>query len=240
MKDLKPLAALLVLASSPAAAPAQTGPTFVVPAGCEAFLTVQSRQCIVSHYWTCPAADPEGTFWRVSLDADGPYYLSQSDEQYRWLRGFSLRSDGESTLVEPEPDPASLDELFETGTDTMDFTLRRRDGGVEYDRTYTGFDRLTGASVVIDGEELLLTEFAYRYNTEQGTNQASGNQFLSRDWRLFFGGIETVTLPDGQIVEEDRSPREFIEPGEDGFLTMLPAYDCGDTMSLLTWPELSQ
>ncbi|MEM6608217.1 MAG: hypothetical protein AAF689_06530 [Pseudomonadota bacterium] len=228
------MAAALVLVGTSASA--QTAPTFVVPAGCSAFLTVQSRQCTVSHYWTCPS-EPEGTFWRAALDSDGPYYLSQSDENYRWLRGYSLRSDSQSELIVPEADPANLDELFETGTDAMEFTLLRRDAGIEFERTYTGFDTITGATVIIDGEELLLTDFAYEYETEQGTSRTSGNQFLSQERRLFFGGIETVTLPSGEVLEADYSPREFIDPGEEGFLSMLPLYDCGDVISALPWSE---
>lgn len=229
MFDLKFLTAALILTAAPAAAQ-----TFAVPAGCEAFLTVQSRQCVVAHYWTC-AAEPEGLFWRVSIDEDGPFYLSQSDEDYRWLRGYGLRNNEETVLVEPEEDPADLDELFETGRDTMIFTVRRREGSVESDRTYTGFDALAGGSVEIDGEELLLTEFSYQYETPEGTRQVSGNQFLSRDRRMFFGGLEITTMPTGEVFEADYSPREFIEPGEDGFLTMTPVYDCGEVMS--GWPD---
>jgi hypothetical protein len=34
-------------------------------------------------------------------------------------------------------------------------------------------------------------------------------------WRLFFGGLETVTLPDGETFEANYSPMEFAEPGEE-------------------------
>lgn len=235
MLDLKtamPALACLLTAS----AAAQTAPTFVVPAGCEAFLTVQSRQCVVAHYWTCQGEEP-GIFWNVSIDAEGPFYLAQSDEQYRWLQGFSLRGDSQSRLIS-EADPANLDELFATGRDDMTFTLERTEAGVTFEQTYEGFDAISGAEVVIDGETLLLTEFGYEYETEQGVRRTAGNQFLSMERRLFFGGVETTILPSGEAFETDRSPREFIEPGEAGFLSMLPLYDCGDVMSALPWtPE---
>ena len=228
------VAVLLCLVATPSVA--QDGPTFVVPSGCEAFLTVQSRECTVTHYWTCEA-DAPGVFWNVSLDADGPFYLSQSDDQYRWLQGFSLRSDSQSRLMS-EADPASLDELFETGRDEMVFTLERTENGVTFEREYEGFDEISGVEVEIDGEALLLTEFAYEYETEDGIRRTEGNQFLSAERRLFFGGVETVTLPSGEAFEADRSPREFIDPGEPGFLSMIPRYECGDTLSALPWaPE---
>ena len=203
---------------------------FVVPAGCQAFLTVQSSGCTVAHYWTCEA-DPEGHFWRVSVDADGPYFLSQSDAEYRWLQGYGLRAAIERRLIEPEEDPASLSDLLETGEDTMVFSLERFENGVRYEREYRGFDRLTGAEAVIDGETLLLTDFAYEFDTPDGVQRVSGNQFLHPDWRLFFGGIETVVLPTGEVFEDNYAPREFLQPGEAGYLSNTPRYDCEAIMS---------
>lgn len=227
------LAALAL--SAPLPASAQSENLFTPPAGCTAFLTVQSRGCMVSHHWTCEA-DPEGTSWRISMDGDGPFYLSFTDSEFRWLRNYDLRTGAQSSLVTPEDDPASLSELFETGRDSMVFSMMREgDGGVEQ-RDYTGFDALTGEEVVVDGRRLLRTEFAYQYDTGLGPRQTQGNQYVSREWRLFFGGQETVTLPSGETFEGDYSPMEFAEPGERGFLTMTPIYDCGDTMSALPLP----
>lgn len=233
MGNMTGLAAAVAVAASmgvsgPAAA--QGGRTFAVPAGCEAFLTVQSRACTVAHYWTC-TGEPDGTFWRVSIDQDGPFYLSYSDAEYRWLQNYDLRSGSESILMTPEEDPASVTDLLETGTDSMSFSMARREGTVTYQRNYTGFDSLTGDEVVIDGERLLLTEFAYRYEAAEGERSVVGNQFISPERRLFFGGIETMTLSTGESFDSDYSPREFIEPGEDNFLTMNPIYDCGSTVS---------
>lgn len=208
---------------------------FQVPTGCNAFLTVQSRSCTVSQYWTCPG-DPEGTHWRAALDQDGPFYLSFTDSEFRWLRTWELRNDIASTLVEPEDDPASLTELFSTGTDSMVFSVLYESPLGRAQRNYTGFDRLTGEQIVVDGRTLEVTEFAYEYNTPDGQRQTSGNQFVHRDWRIFFGGIETVALPDGGTRESNHSPMEFAEPGEDGFLSTQPIYDCGDTMSSLEAP----
>lgn len=203
--------------------------TFIVPDGCEAFLTVQSRGCNVAHYWTCKGEE-DGVFWRVSIDEDGPYTLNQSDANYRWLQSFSLRRDNQTRLLS-EADPASLDQLFETGRDDMDFTLEETENGVTFETRYAGYDAVSGVTIEIDGEELMLTEFAYEFEAESGTVRVEGNQFLSQTRRLFFSGIDTVSFGDGQSFQTDGSPREFLEPGEDGFLTMLPAYECGDTMS---------
>ena len=223
-------AALLLVAAPPAAT--QDGPSglFEVPEGCTAFLTVQSRSCTVSHHWTCEG-DPEGTHWRVALDDEGPFYLSYTDAEFRWLKSWSLRGSGTDTLIEPEEDPASLTELFETGVDSMIFSIREENELGTFQRDYTGFDRLTGETVTVDGRTLEVTEFAYEYDTPEGPRQTVGNQFVHEGWRLFFGGIETVTLPSGETFEGNYSPMEFAEPGEEGFLTTEPRYDCGNIMS---------
>jgi hypothetical protein len=222
----------VALLCAPLAAGAQSdGPAlFEVPEGCTAFLTVQSRGCTVSHHWTCEA-DPEGTHWRVSLDQEGPFYLSYTDAEFRWLQSFGLRDGSTSTLIEPEEDPASLSELLATGRDSMVFSLRVEGPSGTVQRDYTGFDSLTGEEVAVDGRTLEVTEFAYQYGTGGGTRRVEGNQFVHAGWRLFFGGVETVTRPDGSTFEYNNSPMEFAEPGEAGFLTTRPIYDCGDMMS---------
>lgn len=232
MIDLKSKLALtaLLTALNGTALPA-AAQSFSAPQGCEAFLTVQSRACTVAHYWTCSEED-EGLFWRVSVDEDGPFYLTQLDADYRWLQQYSLRRDSRSSL-KSEIDPANMDELFETGRDDMDFTIEQVENGVAFDQRYQGYDQISGASVEIDGEELLLTEFSYTFNSEDGDIVVAGNQFLSPDRRMFFSGIDTVTFADGNEVTSDGSPREFIDPGEDGFLSMRPIYECGDTMGAL-------
>lgn len=231
------LGAVLLMATMsgvvPAPGHAQSGPRlFQIPDGCEGFLTVQSRSCTVSHYWRCDA-DPEGTHWRATLDQDGAFYLTFTDSEFRWLRSWNIRSGGNDTLIEPEDDPASLSELLETGRDSMVFSIREENSLGVFQRDYTGFDALTGESVTVDGRELLVTEFAYQYNTLEGERRTEGNQFVLESLRLFFGGLETVTLPNGETFEGNYSPMEFAEPGERGFLTMDPLYDCGDMMSAL-------
>ncbi len=214
-----------------APAPAAAQFTVTPPEGCTAFLTVQSRSCIVSHMWTCEG-DASDTHWRLSMDQDGPFYLTFTDSEFRWLLSYDLRSGLRNTLIEPEEDPASITELFETGSDSMVFSLiNENDAGQQIQRNYTGFDMLTGETVEIDGRTLNRTQFSYEYDLGRGPRRVEGNQFVSRDWRMFFGGTEVTTLPSGETVESDNSPMEFAEPGERGFLSPTPLYDCGDTMS---------
>ncbi len=225
------LTGALALAANATPGFAQVAPDlFEVPEGCTAFLTVQSRSCLVAHHWRCEG-DPAGTHWRATLDQDGPFYLNYSDAEFRWLRAYNLREGSQDTLIEPEEDPASIRELLGTGSDTMAFSIREERSDGTFQRDYTGFDRMTGQTVVIDGRTLLVTEFSYQWETEAGPRSTEGSQFVSEEMFLFFGGIETVTTPSGEAFEGNYSPVEFAEPGEEGFLSTEPQYDCEDIMS---------
>ncbi|WP_071674290.1 hypothetical protein [Nioella nitratireducens] len=222
-------AAAASLSAAPAAA--QQSNIVTPPPGCTAFLTVQSRSCTVSHMWTCEG-DPEGTHWRMTMDQDGPFYLSFTDSEFRWLLSYELRSGAQNVLIEPEDDPASISELFATGTDSMVFsTIHESASGQRTQRDYTGFDRLTGETVVVDGHTLNRTEFSYEYDLGDGPRRVQGHQYVTEEWNVFFGGQEVTTLPNGESEEDDYSPMDFAEPGEPGFLSATPLYDCGEMMS---------
>jgi len=230
---LRAASAALVIGASvaPVVAMAQGAGTVTPPPGCTAFLTVQSRSCVVSHMWTCEG-DPEGTLWRLSMDGEGPFALSFTDSEFRWLLSYDLRGGAQTILIEPEEDPASITELFETGSDSMVFsTIYENAAGLRIRRDYTGFDRLTGETAQIDGRTLNRTEFSYEYDLGDGARRVEGSQYVHEGWRMFFGGLEVTELPNGERFESDNSPMEFAEPGERGFLSDQPLYDCGDMMS---------
>lgn len=216
-------AGALLLAALTGAAPALAG-QYHVPAQCKAHLTVQARGCLVSHYYRCEG-EPAGNQWRVDIGAEGPFFVSQIDDEGQWLfsedliGGFSLRLKAEN------PDPASLSQLFATGRDDYDFG-RLLEGAVELQ--VRGHDELTGKRVTIDGVELEETTFAYRETGPDGLviSTAKGREYVHRDWRLFFSGV--YEDPGG---ETNRSPARFDEPGDKGFLSDTPEYDCTGQMA---------
>jgi hypothetical protein len=112
--------------------------------------------------------------------------------------------------------------LFETQIDTWDFTLET-DAGLE---RHVGYDLLTGETLVIDGEELLRTEFQGRTLDGDGNeiDAGSGRQYVSEKHRMFFLG-ETWEADSPEDIL-DMSPVEFIYPGETGFFTSQPIYEC--------------
>jgi hypothetical protein len=224
---LLPLSATAVLAQSPIPG------TFTAPPGCTGFLTVQSRGCTVSNHYRCEA-DAAGDQWSASFDQDGLFRVGRIDRETQWIESFSMAPTVRQSL-DPDPaDPASFSDLLSTGIDTYDFSQTEA-----ATRTRVrGFDTLTGRSVTIDGVELKETEFDFLEMSEDGTvlRKASGQQFISPEWRLFFSGIEEWDFGDGP-VPADGTPKQFVFPGEKGFFSTRPIFDCNVTSSGLQAPS---
>jgi hypothetical protein len=221
---------LIIACLTTPAAPALAG-NWTAPEGCEAFMTVQSKACRVSHYYRCSANAP-GDQWRVDMDQEGPYFYSRIDHEAQWVESY----DPVKQVLDPAPaDAASFSELLSSGIDTWDFTLSKVDGSGS---RASGYDRLTGKTVVIDGITLSQTEVDFTEYDLAGniTRRSRGTEYLHPDWRMFFAGPGETDLGDGQWLPIDGSPVEFIFPGEEGFLASQPKYDCDAlTAELPVW-----
>ena len=209
-------------------APAMAAETFTPPQGCTGVLTVQMRQCLVTNVWSC-AADAPGEQWVSLFTQAGPWQVRKVDRDFQWLSTFYASPPVTESIQLPAVDPSNLDELLTTQNDKYDFTVNR-DDGTEPER-YVGYDRLTGETVQIDGETLLRTEFAYdQLNAAGGvTSSSAGRQYVSATHRLYFFGEDWNAATPDQIT--DASPVQFIYPGEAGFFSPNPKFDCGAVLS---------
>lgn len=211
-------AAVLILAATSA----QAGGVFQVPTGCDGAMTVQTRDCSVSHFYRC-AANP-GDLHRVDLSETGITYMGRTDAEARWLESVDAEP-GSRRVLGTERDPMRLSELMENGIDSYDIDMVLEDGRV---RRVMGYDALTGASARIDGVDLLVTEFQMTIETQgtPGTWVFKGNEYVMPDMGVFLGGIDRVETPDGTF-DTDSTPMEFAFPGDDGFMAMRPVHGCG-------------
>lgn len=220
------LALLPVLATFPPA-PAQAQ-SALPPDGCEAFLSVQFKGCLAALYWRCEAA-PEGITWESSHDEDGPISTGTYDADFQWLDRYWFSSGIRERLVNPGPDPAEMSRLLEDGEDRYEFTTLESGDMPSRQLTYIGVDRLTGETVEIDGERLLVTDFAaISLDAETGEELYSshGTQYVLPEERLFFYGTETWSQ-DGSTETSDNSPVDILRPGDKGFGNVKPLYGCG-------------
>ena len=216
----------LALALSVLAAPAvaQDAPaTFSLPAGCDAFLTVQTESCQVGHHFTCQG-DPEGHQRRVTLDEQGMTYVGEIDGETQWISSFHVLSGHRERLESNPVERASISDLIQTGVDDFDFRTLSDEIGTT---RYVGQDTLTGREITIDGVTLAETTYDITAFDEAGNEiwSAQGREFISRNWRMFLSGTGTVTTPEGQY-ERSNKPVEFIYPGESGFFSDRPKFEC--------------
>lgn len=204
---------------------------FVPPAGCETWLTVQSRQCRVSNHYRC-AADPAGDQWRMDADQEGPFFVSRINSEAEWVESYGMERGSGQRLAAGAKDPASFSELLETGQDSYDFWLDHEDGARSH---VTGQDRLTGQSRTIDGVALPETEFDFAETDSAGNiiRQARGREYINPDWRIFLSGPSQIRDGQGEWLPMDGSPVEFIFPGEPGFAARQPIFDCDAVLSQL-------
>ena len=211
--------AILALLPAPA-----LGGTWTAPEGCEIFLTVQSKLCRVSNHYRC-AADAPGDQWRADFDQEGLFFTSRINFETEWVESFESNPPTRQWLDPAPEDPARFSELLSSGVDTYAFGLSHDDG---YRSAVRGFDRLTGRTVTIDGVALEETEFDYTETDGSGTvmRRGRGHEYISREWRMFFAGPGETDLGDGQWLPIDGSPMDFVFPGEPGFASTRPLYDC--------------
>jgi hypothetical protein len=222
-------AALIVALAAAAPAPAAAG-AFTPPEGCTTWLTVQARQCRVSNYYKCER-DAPGDQWRADFDQEGIFFISRIDAEAQWVESYDLFPLVRQTLDPAPEDPASFTELL-GGIDTFAFDLTKDDGRQSRVR---GFDRLTGRAVTIDGVPLQQTEYEFSETDRDGTliRRARGNEFIHPEWRLFFAGPGQYDGGDG-FVPIDGSPVTFDFPGDSGFASTEPLYDCDAVLSRLS------
>lgn len=201
-----------------------------LPEGCDAYLTAQLRNCTVQHHFTC-AGDPAGHQRRVDFTEAGMVYAGVIDSETQWIESFHATTQHYETLEQSPEDPASFTELLETGEDTYDFTTLSAEIGPT---RYVGRDALTGVTETIDGVTLEQTEYSIVAYGPDGAEEwrSSGNEFISREWRMFISGVSDVTTPDESWTTDD-TPMEFLFPGDAGFLSQNPKYGCGALMSKL-------
>ena len=214
---------LMLALAQPAAAAG-----FTPPEGCTGFMTVQSRGCRVSNHYRCEK-DAPGDQWRADFDQQGVFFLSRIDSEAQWVESYEMFPTVAQTMDPNPEDPASFTELL-TGADSYAFGLSKDSG----ERSQvSGYDRLTGKTVVIDGIALEQTVFEFSETSIGGSllRKARGTEYIHRDWRLFFAGPTEWDGGDGNAIPVDGSPMQFIFPGEPGFAATQPIFDCDAILS---------
>jgi len=225
------MAVLLTLPALPALAA-----NFAPPDGCRLEVTVQNRGCTVSQHYRC-SGDAPGDQWVVYFTPEGATYQSRIDRETRWMESTDLRTGLVDTLEDGAKDDASFSGLLATGSDDFDFWTRSNSGERLH---HVGRDELTGEKISIDGVELERTRFHLTTYSESGDVliEREGQQFISRAQGRFYGGVETSSDWTGASENSNDSPVRFSFPGQPGFGSTKPEYDCDLQMVRGQRPDL--
>lgn len=221
-------AGLMFLAGLVPSGPVLAG-TFVPPEGCTGYATVQMKACTVSNHYTCEG-DAPGDKWRADFGQNGLFFMSRIDSEAQWIESINLNPTVSEFLEPGAPDRASFSELLAKSEDTYNFSTKDENGVRE---TVTGFDRLTGQTVVIDGVTLQQTQFDATATFDDGTLSwhSAGNEFIHPEWRLFLSGRGQWDGGDGEKLPYDSTPVTFTFPGDSGFFSTQPLFGCDSMMS---------
>ncbi|WP_134680279.1 hypothetical protein [Paracoccus ravus] len=211
---------------------------FTPPQGCKLEVTVQNRGCTVSQHYRC-SGDAPGDQWVTYFTPDGQSYKSRIDSETRWLESTDLTTGIIDTLEPDAKDHASFSTLLKTGADDFDFWTSSNSGERLH---HQGSDRLTGEKVNMDGVELEITQFHLTTRNESGDVliEREGQQFISRAQGRFYGGVEKSSDWSGASENTNDSPVSFSFPGQPGFGSTKPEYDCDLQMVRGGKPDLNR
>jgi hypothetical protein len=195
--------------------------TYDLPKGCTAFLTIQGQGCQVRHLWTC-TSDTEGEFWFASMGVDGVTIISQlSYGSQNLFASFPLS--GRTETIAIARDPVDFDAYIANGQDSYDYDFVDDAGAV---MTATGEFTTIDGTVEIDGRSL--QQFERRFVTAlpgQETQVTITTGYVDSGLHTFYTGRSWYEDNPKNVI--DRTPVDFIFPGEPGFLSTLPSYGCG-------------
>lgn len=197
------------------------------PVGCEPFLTVQTLACEVDIYLRCETADgrevrvqnygAEGLDSIEALDGDGSLK-------------FSIDPAGQSGIVvrtgpaEPLSRKAMLKDGVSRFVYPVDFYYRGPD---PEPAELTGEFRMTGQEVEIDGHVLKLLEnrMTVALAPPRGPIETIQVGYYSPEFDVVMEGSGSLRV--GDAVQQVRNgPAAFFGPGESGFLSVAPMFNC--------------
>ncbi|MHA3913489.1 hypothetical protein [Halovulum sp. GXIMD14793] len=210
---------------------------FEPPRRCTKILTVQQRECQVMNVWECDGG-AEG--WAGYFGDEGAVMSFEKygpDGEFIHIQDFEIG--GLMMTAKSAKDNSSMSSLIETGTDTIDMTVSLRVLVLEVELRAVGKSARTGEVIVVDGEQLkvLRTSVSMMVKENDITGLDMNISGTSKDYlllsdQIMIDGEGILQTPEGE-ERYNHTPIEIIRPGEDGFFSRIPKYDCGAQVSSL-------
>lgn len=192
-----------------------------VPPGCTPLVTIQSQGCFVRLVFTC-STDSQPLRWVASYGPNGPVSLTVLDLSGMPQVMMTGKEQPRGTL-DPDGDPADLAKALSGEADSFAYQMMFDDGSV---LSTSGSFGLTGAEAEVDGRKM--TEFQRIETTvyPNGTTSPELENRLVYDAELGLLVNTTSTERATGKVLMDRTPVDFLFPGESGAESVAPLYGC--------------
>jgi hypothetical protein len=207
----------LILACLTALALPAGAETFQPREGCTHVVTIQGKGCHLRNVVTCP--DMGEGLLVYTTGADGQVAATVFDQDGAMLFNGP---EGALTALQDKTDLFSLAALRSAGTDTCDYTMAGRDGA---EMRFVGMSSMTGETVEIDGRSLKVVLM------QQLVILPDGSPVNREMTACYDEGLNLVIAGEGRDlatgnVAFDRTPVDFLFPGEDGALATTPLVGC--------------
>jgi hypothetical protein len=192
------------------------------PPGCDHLITIQSQSCTVRLVWSClnhPDAHLVDIYSGGGLQARLRVMHSGAVAE---TRSWSVPSVNEMVDI---ADPMDVPLAIATGSDSYAYGLQGDDG---LRVNVIGTVKASGETVVIDGRTLQVVE---AFETLSVAGELPQNVRVQSTYDLGLALLITGVVTNADTGEQliDRTPVDFILPGEAGALTDKPLYGCEGT-----------
>lgn len=192
-----------------------------VPPGCTPLVTIQSQGCFVRQVFTCES-DSQPLRWVASYGPNGPVSLTVLD-----LGGMPqvmmTGKDKPRGTLDPDGDPADLAKALAGETDSFAYQVNFEDGTV---LTTSGSMSLTGARTDVDGRGMTELQRIETVVYPNGTTSPELDNRLVYDADLGLLINTTSTERATGKLLTDRTPVDFLFPGDEGADSVVPLYGC--------------
>ncbi len=212
----------------------------VFPRECTPFVTVQSADCTVLAAARCSGEN--GEILRLQVyDESG--LINVEEQTLDWSLLFTASpTEGIGIFVDEGPhDELSRDSVERYGEDYFNYSVVFAVPGMgEFETNLTGILISEDELVEIDGHDLDLYRFRFAATLgENGTLEVDQSAFGSAEFGFFLNG-KGVQRFAGEETDLDSTPVVFFEPGEAGFESADPKFNCGvtDISAPLVMPEV--
>jgi hypothetical protein len=226
MRRISTFVAGWILAAAPAFAE--------VPKGCEPVLTVQKHSCALMNFYKCDGTGETGAYSEeYTKDGRGASVYTTGD--FEFIKDVETESGGGIYGVPGKGDMFSLSALLAQGEDRVDRFITMRGGFIpQKELRFVGVYSLTGDTKTIDRTVLKTGRVVADIVVGPlfGAFHVGTEIFVSERDGLYIEGARTIRAGDGGPVETtNETPVHLIRPGEEGFMSRVPLYDCDDLVS---------